>query len=538
MFASFQRCQPLGALALVATLAVLPASASAQTCPFNNGGSDATNDGVVLTRYALGITGAPLTASTRYASLDPLQVKNNIECVGCALDMNRDGQIDTVDTTIIARHLSGFQGASLTAGLALGVAPTASRPTTAAVVSFLASGCATGPAGAFLQGGNAFGAAAVLGTTDNQSMKVSSAGPRVSVEIAGGNGLRILKTVDPAYPDAPAVINGSASNVANDRASTVAGGGFTGSVCLDPSSGLSGRSCRNEASNLAATVGGGFSNVASGGWAVVGGGYGNTADGPAGSVVGGGYGNVSTASNYGTVGGGFRNYVGGSYGTVPGGLNNRVDGVSSFAAGQYANALHTGSFVWGDASSTSTIASTTANQFVIRATAGVHLNPSTRLYFGMQTRQIINLWGTSATTPDEFGIGVQTGTAYFRSNSNFCWHKGGTHSDAFCAAGGTGTVQMALRDAAVATTAVGHLYAASFNVSSDRAVKTAIASINPRSVLAKVLAMPITSWAYRTDDKTRHIGPMAQDFHKAFGLGGSDKSIATVDADGVALAAI
>ena len=50
--------------------------------------------------------------------------------------------------------------------------------------------------------------------------------------------------------------------------------------------------------------------------------------------------------------------------------------------------------------------------------------------------------------------------------------------------------------------------------------------------------MPITSWAYKTDNTTRHIGPMAQDFHKAFGLGGSDKSIATVDADGVALAAI
>ena len=31
---------------------------------------------------------------------------------------------------------------------------------------------------------------------------------------------------------------------------------------------------------------------------------------------------------------------------------------------------------------------------------------------------------------------------------------------------------------------------------------------------------------------------MAQDFHTAFGLGDSDKSIATIDADGVALAAI
>ena len=34
------------------------------------------------------------------------------------------------------------------------------------------------------------------------------------------------------------------------------------------------------------------------------------------------------------------------------------------------------------------------------------------------------------------------------------------------------------------------------------------------------------------------MGPMAQDFHAAFGLGANDVTIATVDADGVALAAI
>ena len=90
---------------------------AASTCPFDTGGSDAINDGVVLTRYALGITGAPLIASTRYASLNPLQVKANIECVGCALDINGDGMVDTVDATIIARHLAGFQGATLTDGL-------------------------------------------------------------------------------------------------------------------------------------------------------------------------------------------------------------------------------------------------------------------------------------------------------------------------------------------------------------------------------------------------------------------------------------
>ena len=52
-------------------------------------------------------------------------------------------------------------------------------------------------------------------------------------------------------------------------------------------------------------------------------------------------------------------------------------------------------------------------------------------------------------------------------------------------------------------------------------------------------ALPIASWNYKAQDPSiRHIGPMAQDFHAVFGLGDSDKSIATVDADGVALAAI
>jgi len=36
----------------------------------------------------------------------------------------------------------------------------------------------------------------------------------------------------------------------------------------------------------------------------------------------------------------------------------------------------------------------------------------------------------------------------------------------------------------------------------------------------------------------RHLGPVAQDFRAAFGLGRNDTTITTVDADGVALAAI
>jgi len=50
--------------------------------------------------------------------------------------------------------------------------------------------------------------------------------------------------------------------------------------------------------------------------------------------------------------------------------------------------------------------------------------------------------------------------------------------------------------------------------------------------------LPLTTWNFKVDSATKHLGPMAQDFYAAFGVGPDDKHIATVDADGVALAAI
>jgi hypothetical protein len=74
---------------------------------------------------------------------------------------------------------------------------------------------------------------------------------------------------------------------------------------------------------------------------------------------------------------------------------------------------------------------------------------------------------------------------------------------------------------------------------SDRNAKTAFSAIKPLDILSKVLALPVSTWQYKTQDQSiRHIGPMSQDFKKAFGVGETDKGITTVDADGVALAAI
>jgi len=85
---------------------------------------------------------------------------------------------------------------------------------------------------------------------------------------------------------------------------------------------------------------------------------------------------------------------------------------------------------------------------------------------------------------------------------------------------------------------VGTVTATAFNPPSDRNLKENFVPVSPREVLDKVAALPISRWNFKDDAATPHVGPMAQDFHAAFGLGTDERHIATVDADGVALAAI
>ncbi|MGH7410700.1 MAG: tail fiber domain-containing protein [Candidatus Methylomirabilis sp.] len=58
-------------------------------------------------------------------------------------------------------------------------------------------------------------------------------------------------------------------------------------------------------------------------------------------------------------------------------------------------------------------------------------------------------------------------------------------------------------------------------------------------ILRKVAELPVTRWQYKGEpQEVRHIGPVAQDFYASFGTGEDDRYIGTIDADGVALAAI
>lgn len=85
---------------------------------------------------------------------------------------------------------------------------------------------------------------------------------------------------------------------------------------------------------------------------------------------------------------------------------------------------------------------------------------------------------------------------------------------------------------------IGTVTATAFNPPSDRNLKENFKLVDAREVLEKVVALPISRWNFKEDSATPHVGPMAQDFHAAFGLGTDERHIATVDADGVALAAI
>ena len=85
----------------------------------------------------------------------------------------------------------------------------------------------------------------------------------------------------------------------------------------------------------------------------------------------------------------------------------------------------------------------------------------------------------------------------------------------------------------------GNVTALSFTGTSDRNLKENFVDVDQDEILEKIAALPMTRWNFIAEgQKVQHIGPMAQDFHAAFGLGLNERTIATTDADGVALAAI
>ena len=359
-----------------------------------------------------------------------------------------------------------------------------------------------GPANAFVQSGNAFGATAVLGTTDNNALDV-----RV-------NNSRVMR-FEPMI--SPNVVGGHVENVvdAGVRGAVIAGGGILqgtdpvyGAAALNRVTdhyGVVGGGANNRAGNangalsdaVWATVAGGNSNVASGGASAIGGGGGNTASAPSSTVAGGNQNQATdtgasvaggqfnrSMATYAAVGGGENNSAMGSYAAVPGGRLNSA-GSFSFAAGRRAKANYQGAFLWAD-----------STDLDFKVQASEFTGP------GSGWLDAANTFNVRATG----GVWLVTGVDGVTGRPTV-----GAHLNA-----GEGT----------------------WNVTSDAASKRDVYAVDPQEVLAKALTIEVSRWRYRTAPGIVHIGPMAQDFHRAFNVGSDERSIATVDADGVALAAI
>jgi len=104
------------------------------------------------------------------------------------------------------------------------------------------------------------------------------------------------------------------------------------------------------------------------------------------------------------------------------------------------------------------------------------------------------------------------------------------------AAGGTRLFTNATMTAGVQLAAGGSSWA----VISDRNRKESFLAADGEDILARLRLVPVSTWRYldEEDRATFHIGPMAQDWHRAFGFTRDDRTINMSDIDGVNLAAI
>ncbi len=320
------------------------------------------------------------------------------------------------------------------------------------------------------------------GTDPNRSMNPHFLGTLddASFEIRVNN-QRALR-IEPATT--PNLIGGFSGNTVAPKVkgAVIAGGGRSSNI--------------NQVGGDFGFVGGGYNNFAGENSAVMGGVF-NGADGS--SVIGGGNSNATGAISF--IGNGQSNIARGTYSFIPNGIYNVSSGDFSIAAGQKAYAVHGGSFVWADCSTVSSAGQGVCNE-PTSAPVCIVGAPANQCFFSTARNQFSVRATGDPAKPGEpairfiTSVNLSTGVALFP---------------------GSGT----------------------WSSVSDRKAKAYFAPANGRGILAKLAAIPIPTWSYKSQKESiRHIGPMAQDFYAAFGLGEDDKHISTIDADGIALISI
>jgi len=312
------------------------------------------------------------------------------------------------------------------------------------------------------------------------------------------------------------------------------GGGFDNVADGAYSGVLEGNS--NQVCDESSSIGGGYSNFISSGqnssyYSFIGAGYGNSiSEYGDQSFIGGGNDNALTAANS-VIGGGNKNtltatesvivggsgnaiYSGALYGFIGAGTNNSVSGEGAYiAAGGYNTASGEGAVVDGGFNS-----SASGNFATI---PGGYRNSAAGIY---------------SFAAGAYATAAQTGTFVWSDGSHGSTALSSTRAYEFLArASGGFTFYTNAASTVGAQLSSG---SGSWASLSDRNAKTNVAPLNVSGILAKLDALPISRWSYKTEHGVRHVGPMAQDFYAAFGVGEDDRHITSIDEDGVALAAI
>ena len=310
-------------------------------------------------------------------------------------------------------------------------------------------------------------------------------------------------------------VSGGSTNTAGGEASTV-GGGFG-----------------NQALFLDSTVGGGSLNISSATNAVVSGGTLNMASGVS-SVVAGGEDNIASAQNA-TVGGGQLNEAAELNATIAGGTMNLASGDSSTIAGGYFNdANDLDATVGGGSENIASGLASTISGGSLNIASGV----GATIPGGSD-----NIAAGALSFATGFGATVEAahpGTVLFADSNQFFFFSNRANEFAVRSTGGVRFVTSisGVNGEPLSGVKLNPGGGTWLNLS-DKNAKENVRPVDTESALDEVLALPINTWNYKTQDPgIRHMGPMAQDFYAAFGLGTDERHIGTVDADGAALAAI
>ncbi|MFO1488780.1 MAG: tail fiber domain-containing protein [Verrucomicrobiota bacterium] len=287
------------------------------------------------------------------------------------------------------------------------------------------------------------------------------------------------------------------------------------------------------------SIGGGFQNVIDdfAETSAIGGGNSNSIIASSDSVIGGGYGNSVSYSSASQIGGGNLNTISlSSAATIGGGTGNEIynsdvafigsgDGNKITNAANYTVIAGGGANTILDAAFYGAIGGGVGNQIYKFGQFGVipggYQNRATNYCFAAGYR----------------ANALHTGSFVWADNSTILFlNSVATNSVTMRAAGGYRLFSNSGLTAGVSL-APGDT---SWAVISDRNAKKDFAAIDAVGILEKLSALPITQWRYNWEagETTPHIGPMAQDFKHAFYPGADDKTITTLEADGVAFAAI